>query len=174
MKTSDLHRTRIANDYKDMLTIQKTSMVSWVATKGTPPYVEEYLLTVHIRTYCSPTETIDREVIRLSLPDQYPLVAPLAVMDEKLSDGKLIYHPNWYPGGKWCCGKYPPSEKLINYVTRMLMSLQYDETLINPKSPANIPAKNWYLTHKGDPKYYPSDKSPLPTITAKPHFKRLR
>ena len=45
----EIRKIRLANDYKQMCNI-RGSIISWVVTEGSEPYVEEYKLTVHVRT----------------------------------------------------------------------------------------------------------------------------
>lgn len=155
MNITELHRTRIKNDYNEMVNLSRSPMVSWVATKGTAPYVEEYLITINVRTYSAPGSTMNQCKVRISLPPQYPQVAPNTIME-----GKLVYHPNWYTTGRWCCGKYKMTESLGNYVIRLIQTLQFDPIVTNPKDYANKEAAQWYLANSG---LFPSDKQPLPS-----------
>lgn len=157
MDIAQLHKIRIATDYKEMCRIATSPMVSWVATKGKAPYVEEYVLTIKVRTYSGPDKVMNQCKVRITLPPNYPQNAP-----ETRMEGVLVFHPNWYKSGKYCCGKYASSESLGNYVLRMIQSLQYDPQITNPNSAANPDAKTWYLNNKHNKKMFPSDKQPLP------------
>lgn len=166
MDIRELHKTRIKNDYNEMINIAKSPMVSWVATKGTAPYVEEYLITINVRTYSGPGTIMNQCKVRISLPANYPQVAPNTTME-----GTVVYHPNWWENGKWCCGTYKMTESLGNYVVRLLQTLQFDPIVTNPNSPANHDAKNWYLNNKS---LFPSDHQPLPNPNAQIGFRRIK
>lgn len=169
MNISELHRIRIESDYKEMCRIRNSPMVSWVATKGTEPYVEEYLLTINVRTYSSQTTTINQCKVRITLPSDYPKTAPNTVME-----GTLVYHPNWFTSGRWCCGTYKMTESLGNYVVRLIQTLQFDPIVTYPGSPANREAADWYRNNQRNKSLFPSDKQPLPNPNQISGFRRLR
>ena len=165
MNLAQLHRTRLENDYKEMRRIANSPMVSWVAEKGKAPYVEQYLLTIKVRTYSGPGKIMEQCKVRISLPTDYPKVAPNTEMI-----GTVVYHPNWWENGRWCCGTYKMTESLGNYVVRLIQTLQFDPVVTNPSSPANRDAKDWYLKNK---ELFPSDHQPLPNPNAQIGFKRI-
>ena len=71
-------------------------IISWEAVSGTAPYVEEYRLTVNVRTIigvgnASPVYR-SSSVIKVVLPPDYPYKAPKITM---ISDPQP-FHPNWY------------------------------------------------------------------------------
>ena len=45
----EIRRIRLANDYKQMCNI-KGNVITWESTKGTAPYIEEYKITINVRT----------------------------------------------------------------------------------------------------------------------------
>jgi|GEM_PF-5792724 len=49
----EIRRIRLKNDYDQMCNI-KGNAISWMATKGTEPYVEEYKIALHIRSIGTP------------------------------------------------------------------------------------------------------------------------
>ena len=130
---------------------------------GTPPYVEQYELTFKIRSIVG----IDRgapiyrgvHVVRLSLPAGYPNADfPKAQMVTR----PFVYHPNWFTSGRWCYGSASKStEGLGNFVVRMMQTLQYVDSIINPHSPANTEANSWYLKNRGSA-IFPTDRKKLP------------
>lgn len=160
MDITQLHKIRIASDYKEMCRIATSPIISWVATKGKAPYVEEYVLTIKVRTYSGPDKVMNQCKVRVTLPPDYPQRAPLTRME-----GVLVFHPNWFINGTYCCGSYPLSESLGNYVLRMIRSLQYDPQVTNPnpRDAANPDAIKWYLNNKHNKKMFPSDKQSLPS-----------
>ncbi len=158
MKTQfdSVRERRLESDYKEMLKIRSCPNIKWEITKGKAPYVEEYLITLKIRTYKSKEQTMDSCKVRVTLSDQYPKVAPNIVMlDPK------IFHPNWYESGRFCPGKFLPSESLGSLVIRMIRTIQFDSMVTNPNSPANRDAASWYENNinKG---IFPTDNTELP------------
>ena len=143
----------LAADYREMLQLQDRPYLSWIVTKGEPPYAEEYLLTVRIRTYAlSATadryivSTIDKCTIRITLWDSYPKIAP----NTKMLNMPPVFHPNWYSKGTYCPSTlWQESDSLKDYVKRMLGTLTYDPSLfpcdpvaLTENSPDEITQKN--------------------------------
>lgn len=166
MNITQLHKIRIENDYKEMCRIANSPMVSWVATKGTAPYVEEYLLTINVRTYSGPGKIMNQCKVRITLPPTYPKIAP-----ETKMEGTLVYHPNWFTSGRYCCGSYVHTESLGKYVVRLIQTLQFDPVVTNPNSPANVEAKTWYLNNLN---LFPSDTHSLPNPNAQLGFRIIK
>lgn len=81
--------------------------------------------------------------VRISLPSQYPPVAPNTIIEDK-----LIYHPNWYTTGCWCCDKYKMTGSLGNCAIRLIQILQFDPIVTNPYDYANKEAAQWYMANK--------------------------
>ena len=157
MDIRQLHKVRIKHDYEQMCRLKTSHMIDWVATKGTAPYIEEYLLTINVRTYKAKNVTMNQVKVRIKLDPAYPNVAPVTKME-----GTLVYHPNWWSDGKYCCGHYAPTESLGAYVNRMIQTLQYDHAVTNPGSPANRDAAAWYTANKNNRSLFPCDKQNLP------------
>jgi ubiquitin-protein ligase len=150
---------RLKNDYQEMKNIQG-SIVQWRILEGEPPYVESYEVTVKVKTFIGPDEFRDSHVIKVTLPEGYPMSAP----EVKMISSPQPYHPNWYNGGKWCYGSWSISEGLGHHVVRMMKTLQYDKEITNPDSPANSDAKRWYLNNLERGKF-PCDRQVLPDPT---------
>jgi ubiquitin-protein ligase len=153
-------RIRLKNDYAEMTNI-RGRIVQWREVRGAPPYVEQYELTVKVRTIVSPRPDYrDTHTITLTLPLAYPLSPPEAVM----STTPQPYHPNWYVNGKWCLGTWDISEGLGHFVVRMLRTLQFDDEITNPNSAANGEANRWYLASRTRG-LFPPDRQVLPDPT---------
>lgn len=162
MNKETLHKIRIKNDYNLMRCMQNHPVVSWVATKGNAPYIEEYLLTIKLKIYINKTEVTDCEIIRLTLPLDYPFVAPIVVIESS-----PIFHPDWwYESRRWNCGCYHARESLFDFTVRMMKSLQYRADSINPYSPCSREAANWYIENKDNHDMFPTDNQELPMISA--------
>ncbi|HWW74312.1 MAG TPA: hypothetical protein VNZ44_02895 [Pyrinomonadaceae bacterium] len=140
-------------------------IISWQATRGTPPYVEEYRLTVNVRGIIGPGPTYrDQHVIDIEIPSGYPNAPPRATM---VSD-PVVFHPNWWAQKHWCYGTWDFAEGLGFYVIRMVRTLQYDPIITNENSAANGRANDWYLRHRNDG-IFPCDRQALPD-PSKPRF----
>jgi len=158
-------RIRIKNDYQEMLNI-KGAIVNWTPFVGTPPYVEAYDLTVNVRTIIgSRPEYRNAHIIRVTLPANYPTVAPLIVMQSSPQP----FHPNWYRDKRWCYGKWDISEGLGHHVIRMIRTLQFDPEITDSNSPANGDARDWYLANQHQ-NLFPCDRKILPDPTKKKVF----
>lgn len=160
----EIRKIRLANDYKQMCNI-RGSIISWVVTEGSEPYVEEYKLTVHVRTITGVgsggPQYRDVSEILVTLPPDYPVRPPKVVM---LSSPQP-FHPNWWPQKNWCYGSWSPAEALGDHVIRMVKTLQFDMDITNEYSPANSEANAWYKSKKNSG-LFPCDKTRLPDPSA--------
>lgn len=156
---------RLAEDYRGMLKIQDRPYLSWVAVKGDPPYAEEYLLTVRLRTYVLSVSSgrytvgaIHQCTVKVTLWDSYPHIAP----NIKMLSIPPIFHPAWYSKGTYCSPKpWNSEDSLKDYVIRMLKTLTYDRSLMNTAAPANYKALEWYLKNQNDTSLFPCDMTDL-------------
>jgi len=161
MTPQEVRKTRLGNDYKQMLRL-KGDVISWRALKGEAPYIEEYEITVNVRTITginalgSP-QYRNSSVVTVTIPAEYPMAAPKVIMR---TDPKP-FHPNWYTNKTWCYGTWFPSEALGDFVIRMVKTLQFDQTITNEFSPADSEANDWYKKNMRSG-YFPSDTTPLP------------
>lgn len=157
MTPQEIRNLRLKSDYKEMCNI-RGPIVSWQITRGEPPYVEAYRLTVNVRSITGKGPTYrDQHVIDVEIPARYPTSPPQVTM---VSD-PVVFHPNWWPHKHWCYGSWDFSEGLGHHVVRMIRTLQYDPIITNEHSAANGEAKRWYLKH-GDEGLFPCDRQPLP------------
>lgn len=159
----EVRRLRLANDYKQMCNIQG-DIITWTATKGEPPYVEEYRVTIKVRTIIGvdggrPVYR-DSSTVMVTLPPNYPRDKPKIIMESTPQP----FHPNWYAHKLWCCGSWFVSEALGDHVIRMVKTLQFDQEITNENSPANIDAKDWYVANKRSG-LFPCDRQKLPDPT---------
>ncbi|MBR1534495.1 MAG: hypothetical protein IJ639_09020 [Ruminococcus sp.] len=156
---------RLAADYREMLKIQNRPYLSWIATKGEPPYAEEYLLTVRIRTYVFSAKhgvytvgATRRCTIQMTLRDSYPHVAPYI----KMLDLPPVFHPNWYSKGTYCpAERWHEDDSLLDYVKRMVDTLRYEPSSIKIDAPANYKALEWYLKNRENSSLFPADTTEL-------------
>jgi len=159
--TAEQRRIRLKNDYQTMVNI-KRPWLDWRILRGEEPYVEEYELTVKLRTITdSKPSYSDHHKIKLSLPSTYPHSSAPQVTYE---GSPKPFHPNWFTNGGWCYGTWLIHESLGQHVKRMLQTLQYDIQITNVDSPANTAAKSWYLSKK-DTGIFPCDTTELPDPT---------
>lgn len=156
----DIRRIRLKNDYQQMCNIQGR-VISWKPLKGTPPYVEQYEVTISVRTIVgvgsSGPKYRDQSVVTVTLPPDYPMRPPKIVM----VSSPQPFHPNWYSTKNWCYGTWIISEALGDHVVRMVKTLQFDLDITNEDSPANVEAKSWYVANKRSG-LFPCDRTKLP------------
>lgn len=156
----DVRNARLLGDYSEMCNI-RGSIIQWRAVKGAPPYVEEYELTVNIRSIISARPDYrDQHVIKIELPGDYPRFQPAVIMVSM----PVVFNPNWWGPKKnyeWCPGSWDFSEGLGHHVIRMLRTLQYDPNIINVISPANGDANKWYKENRHR-NLFPCDRQILP------------
>ena len=162
----EIRKIRLGNDYKQMKNIQDSGVISWEPVKGTPPYVEEYRVTIRVRTIVGKRfddSPVYREVsvVKVVLPANYPMFHPIVTMESS----PFPFHPNWYPGGVWCHGHWNIGEALGDHVIRMVKTLQFDPSITNENDAANDSAKQWYIAQKRSG-LFPCDKTRLPDPSA--------
>ena len=156
---------RLARDYREMLKIQNRPYLSWIATKGEPPYAEEYLLTIDLRSYALSTDrgkyivgAISRCVVRVTLWDSYPHVAP----NIRMLNLPPVFHPDWYSKGGYCSSEpWREDCSLKDHILRMLGTIRYEPGLMETVSPANYKALDWYMKRREDTALFPSDPTEL-------------
>ena len=156
---------RLAADYRDMLSIQDRPYLSWIATKGEPPYAEEYLLNVKARSYALTAGSgiytvgaIRSCIVRVTLWDSYPHIAPHI----RMLNVPSVFHPDWYSMGTYCSSApWRPDLTLKDHIMRMIGTIMYDPSLITASAPANYKALDWYMKHRDDPSLFPSDTTEL-------------
>src|SRR5436305_15312854 len=103
MKTpQQIRRDRLESDYEEMVNI-RGRIIDWRPTRGTPPHVEGYTLTVRVRTVVDPAPKY-RDVHELSvqLPPEYPSKPPVISMLSR----PVPFHLNWFVNGNWCFGTW--------------------------------------------------------------------
>lgn len=156
----EIRKIRLANDYKQMCNIQG-NVISWTALRGMAPYIEEYNITVNVRTIIGVTNGTPQyrnsSVVKITLPPDYPIRAPKATMVSVPQP----FHPNWFTTKNWCYGTWSMSEALGDYVIRMVKTLQFDTDITNENSPANGDANSWYISNKYSG-LFPCDHTRLP------------
>lgn len=165
MQFSELHKLRTAVDYRAMCELEDCPFLQWKPTKGEPPYVEEYLLTINIKSYISPDTVSEYHTIRIGLPPEYPRISPRIVMEKP-----VIYHPHWNERGQWDFGHYKITESLPNFIERMIQDIQYNSFYINPTTGWNREAARWYLAN---PQLFPTDTKNLSDYITIKGFRRL-
>ncbi|MBQ3285044.1 MAG: hypothetical protein IJH40_05305 [Ruminococcus sp.] len=156
---------RLAKDYRGMMKIQDRPYLSWIATKGEPPYAEEYLLHVKLRTYVLSVQSdrytvgaVHRCTVRVTLWDSYPVMAPYV----KMLDIPPVFHPDWYSKGVYSPSEpWRPETSLKDYIMRMLATLCGDPEGFETNTPANYKALDWYMKNRNDASLLPSDTTEL-------------
>ena len=152
---------RLAADYSEMMKIQDRPYLSWIAVKGEPPYAEEYLLNIKIRTYVFKMKSGVCEVgaiknctVAVTLWPSYPYTAPYV----KMLSMPPVFHPDWYSKGVYSPSQpWDPKLSLKDFIMRMLDTLRYDTRLIDTVTPANYKAMEWYMKNHDSSSLFPSD-----------------
>lgn len=152
---------RLANDYREMMKIQNRPYLSWIAVKGEPPYAEEYLLNINIRTYifrmgsgvCE-VGAIKSCTVAVTLWPSYPYTAPYI----KMLSIPPVFHPDWYSKGVYCPSEpWDPAISLKDYIMRMIGALRFDPLPDDTAAPANYKAMDWYIKNRENSSLFPSD-----------------
>jgi hypothetical protein len=101
-----------------------------------------------------PERAVVGVTLRIDLPSRYPFERPVVVVESP------IYHPNVFPNGVVCQGdRWLPSEGLDLLVKRMIRLVIFDPAHVNPGSPANGAAANWYMAQLArTPDAFPTDR----------------
>jgi ubiquitin-protein ligase len=158
----ELRQTRLRNDYATMENIRRPCL-SWKSIAGEAPFVEQYEITLRLRTIIGPTPDYrDDHIIRVTLGPDYPINAPPSV---QMLTRPLPFHPNWWPSGKWDCGRWLIYETLGAHVIRMVQSLQYIRDHTYEHCPSNHEASRWYVTNRAED-WFPCDRTILPSTEA--------
>ncbi len=160
-----LREERLRNDYARMCSI-KQEPIDWTVRSGEEPYVDSYNLVLSIKSPISnKPDWRGQHTFIVELPLDYPAVPPAA----RSADSSSPFNPNFYCDGRWCFGRWIPSEFLADFVIRMARTLQFDATVINTKSAANGDAARWYEAQRKSG-MFPCDRQTLPA----PNSDRLR
>ena len=157
---SNIARERRASDYRELMSMQGP-MLKVRPISGRAPYIDEYELTIFVRSIVGPEPTYRSiHVVRLTAPAGYPTQENLrAVMITK----PYPFHPNWFKSGAWCCGASTfAGEGAGAYVKRLMQTLQFDPHGINLSSIANMDSARWYREKKNVKGLFPCDSSTLP------------
>lgn len=165
IRLSDNRNERLAADYREMLKLQNRPYLSWIVTKGEPPYAEEYLLSVSLRSYALTASderyivgVIDRCTVKVELWGSYPHIAP----NIRMLNIPPVFHPNWYSKGTYCPKEaWRPDTPLKDYVIQMLGTIAYVPDAIETAYPANYKALDWFRRNQDSPDLFPSDKTVL-------------
>jgi ubiquitin-protein ligase len=165
MSFAELRATRLAHDYAPVMSIDG-STIRVTPINGVPPYVDAYEFVINVRTIVGVDSSGSPQyrsssTVRVSLPGDYPRIAPVAVM----TTSPKPYHPNWWPNAKWCYGHWVASESLAAHVLRMVQTLQFDPSVTNPDSPADQAATSWWKKNATSG-LFPCDKTRLPDYSS--------
>jgi len=162
MTPQEIRNLRLKHDYIEMVNI-RGNIIQWEATKGIPPFVEEYKLIINIKSIIgSDPQYRDKHEVHVVLPGTYPNSAP----DVRMITKPFVFHPNWFSDGKWCFGTWNISEGLGYHIIRMINTLQYDREITNEGDPANSDANTFYKDNLSSG-IFPCDNTDLPDPSQK-------
>lgn len=153
---------RLKQDYQDLLRL-RGPVFDFEAF--VPPAPERYILKYSLKSVMGlsgtrPIYSRDGYVHELELrlsPGYYDVLTN----DDIWFRTQPVFHPNVFPSGHICVGGYNPTESLARFIIRIAKFIQFDPAVINAGSPANVSARDWYLSHRG---LCPVDRSPLPEL----------
>ncbi len=110
---------------------------SWADRPGRPLRVTLACRTVGDARFPQTAEAVIR--LRIDLPARYPFERPVITVETP------IFHPNVFPNGTVCQGeKWLPGDAMDIVIKRLIRLLTFEADHVNPASPANAPAANWY------------------------------
>ena len=165
---SSAYKKRLENEYKELQKLPKNDLFKVVPAPGqTPPYVSCYHVIYTVPTWVKVRGRLvkqERTVVaveKLSLSN-----APQA----RVIEGDVPYHTNWYTNGAVCNGNAwtSPAMWLYEYIGFVCELLQFKKDRINPKSPANHEARDYWLEHQNDRSKFPTDTRLIPVPVEKP------
>ena len=162
------YKTRLANEYAHTMKLNEASggMISVRPAPGENiPYVKKYHVTYNIPTYISGgllPKKQDRTVVEVSVTALN--TAPRAKVVAGLS--QVPFHPNWYNHGSVCNGTGWEGKEmwLSDYICFVGELLQFKASRINPNSPANHAANDWWKANRNNRRLFPTDSRPMPNI----------
>ncbi len=157
---TETRKKRLANDYREIMSMQGP-VLSVKPISGIPPYVDEYELTIRLRSIIGPEPTYRGvHVVRISLPAGYPQTElPTTIMVTR----PYPFHTNWFSTGRYCHGgSSRATEGLGNYVVRLMQVIAFHPSIIDVSSAANGEAAHWYQKKKRSTRLFPSDTTILP------------
>lgn len=104
------------------------------------------------RNNAYPREKQEINDVEITLPESYPQQpGPYVTFTTP------IFNPNIYPSGKWCSGEWKIMEYLDLFVMRLMKVIAFDPTIVNPRSPANGEAAQWFVqTRNRHPDLFPT------------------
>ena len=154
---AEMRLERLKSDWESMVRI-RGPVVDWKALSGQDKYVDDYALTIRVRSITGPAPNFrDTHNFRITLPGDYPTASP----DISSTDNPIPFNPNFFKTGRWCLGTWAETDTLGKTVLRMVRTLQFDPKLINVRSPANSDARAWYDRQAGSG-LFPTDRQLLP------------
>lgn len=132
-RQEDLRRLRA-------LEAQSNGRIRILKVTGTPMRsVEMIMAAPTARDASFPQRRLPEVTLRIDLPTDYPYVAPKCVITSQ------VWNVNVFSNGTVCMGsKWMPSHQLTLTIARLWRILSLDPEVINPNSPANSQALEWW------------------------------
>lgn len=146
---------RLQNDYLTMQTL-RGSLIRWQeGDHRWPP--ERYVVEFDLVGMIGPEASQQGHTVVIKLLAEYPDKPPLA----KFVSRPVLFHPHVFKNGNVCIGQYSPEEGLAAFCLRLAKYIQFRPELIDPRSPANREALNWFKLNRHA---VPVDHSSLPDL----------
>lgn len=166
----DISALRKATDLSKLRELQARmpQTLEILRVEGTPPRL--IALRIRIPTAKSPGYPAERQDISdvtIELPDRYPLPPGPTVYFQT-----PIWNPNVFEHAqRWCYGEWTIAENLELFVIRLMRVIALDPSIVNPQSPANSTARDWFVQlRQKRPELFPTVvvstlTAPRPTMT---------
>ncbi len=152
---NDAYAIRRRTDLEKLRGLQKRMprTLEILSVTGDPP--QSIKLRINIPTAKSaayPQEKQNWSEVEIQFLQTYPFPPGPSV-----SFVTPIWNPNVYESRKWCYGRWTVTENLELFVLRLMKVIALDPTIINPQSPANVAARDWYVqTRRQRPQLFPT------------------
>ena len=161
-----LSKERIDSDLSKIRELSQNSSgkVKLVSFKNSKVIIELLFKTIENKD----GKLTQNSKIEMALPSNYPFTGPKVTFTTK------IFHPNVYTSGLVCLGPkdWVISEPLSMLVERIINIIIYDPKMVNPNSPANVDAANWYSNNLNkNPNLFPTDNFNKTDEKSKPKIK---
>ena len=164
---------RLRNEYDNLVKCTKNArykLFDVVPAPGqTIPYVTTYHVTYHVPTWIMENNKLLKQ--KETVIEVYKKGLTSALHAQVIR-GKIPYHPNWYLNGTVCNGNAADggSLTLYDYMCFVCGVLQFKEVWINPHSPANTSARDYWLAHRNDRSMFPTCTEDPQEMGKKPLF----
>ncbi len=138
----DLRRWRMEREWAKLKLIQENSSLWDIYQLNNPDSIK---IVYNIKTLIGSEPTFrDKTICILSLPPDYPRMAPRMMCKDK----PVPFHPDWYISGFFGGLMWTIERTLSEIVVYCARNLMFDEETININSVSNCNAADYYINNK--------------------------